>query len=123
MNITGRCKVIRVYMDEDLKWEGKLLYGAMVEKLLHEGIAGATVFRGVMGYGSESRIHSVRFVEVMDKLPVMVEVVDVPERATKALRIIEGMLPKHCLVTVQDIHVAHYYSPDGKHRPSDHGWG
>lgn len=120
MDIRGKCKVVRVYIDEDLKWEGKLLYGALTEKLLHEGIAGATVFRGIMGYGSEARIHSVRFVEAMEKLPVMVEVIDVPERAKKALRIIEGMLPKHCLVTIQDIHVAHYYAPDGKHQPAPH---
>lgn len=120
--LSGKCKSIRVYVDENLKWKGKLLYQAIVEKLLQEGIAGATVFRGIMGYGSKAHIHSIKFVEVMEHLPVMVEIVDAPERAKKALRLIEGMLPKHCLVTIQDVQVAHYYARDGKHQPSSHGW-
>ncbi len=118
----GHCKCVRVYLEENLKWEGKLLYQAIVERLLKEGFAGATVFRGIMGYGSAARIHSIRFVEVMEKLPVVVEVVETPERAKKALRLIEEMLPQHCLVTLQDIHVAHYHSPDGKHKPYPHGF-
>ena len=120
--ISGKCKIVRVYVDDNLKWEGKLLYHAIVEKLLHDGIAGATVIRGIMGYGSAAHIHSIRFVEVMEHLPIMVEIVDTPERAKKAMRLIEDMLPKHCLVTVQDIQVAHYYAPEGKHKAASHGW-
>jgi len=120
--ISGKCKSVRIYVDENLKWDGKLLYQAIVEKLLNEGIAGATVFRGIMGYGSKAHIHSIKFVEVMEHLPIMVEFVDVPDRAKKALHMIEEMLPKHCLVTIQDVQVAHYYAQDGKHKPSKHGW-
>ena len=120
--ISGKCKSVRVFVAEDTKFDGKLLYQAIVERLLKEGIAGATVTRGIMGYGSAAHIHSIRFVEVMEHLPVMVEFVDVPARAKQALHMITEMLPKHCLVTVQDVHVAHYYVPDGKHKPSSHGW-
>jgi hypothetical protein len=120
--IEGKCKCVRLYLEEDLKREGKLLYQAIVERLLKEGFAGATVFRGIMGFGSAAHLHSIRFVEVMEKLPVVVEVVENTERAKKALRVIEEMLPQHCLVTIQDIHVAHYYSPDGKHKPYTQGW-
>jgi len=51
-----------------------------------------------------------------------VEVVDIPSRAKKAIRLIEEMLFTHCLVTSQDIHVAHYYAPEGKHKAASHGW-
>ena len=58
----------------------------------------------------------------MEHLPVVVEVVDIPSRAKKAIRLIEEMLSTHCLVTIQDIHVAHYYAPEGKHKAASHGW-
>ena len=116
MDVLGHCKVIRVYVDEDLKWEGKLLYKAIVDRLLKENISpGATVFKGVEGFGSSAHLHTPRIIEVTENLPMVVEVVDQPDRALKALNLIEEMLPNHCLVTVQDTQVLHYHSADGKH--------
>jgi PII-like signaling protein len=116
MDVLGHCKVIRVYVDEGLKWEGELLYKAIVNRLLKEKVsAGATVFRGVEGFGSSSHLHTPRIIEIAENLPFMIEVVDKPDRALKALNLIEEMLPNHCLVTVHDTHVLHYHSADGKH--------
>lgn len=116
MKLKGKCKVLRVYVDEELKWKNQLLFRAIVEQLLREGFAGATVFKGIEGFGSSSRIHSARILEVTEKLPVMVEVVDKPVRIQKALRSIEPMLPKHCLVTLQDIQVLRYYDSKVEHQ-------
>lgn len=115
MNIVGKCKLLRIFIDEDLKWHNKLLYRAIVDKLLELRIAGATVFKGVEGYGSKAHIHSARILEITENLPMLIEVVDKPKQIHKALNAVEPMLPKHCLVTVQDIQVLHYHHPDGKH--------
>jgi PII-like signaling protein len=115
MKLQGKCKALRIYVDEDLKWHNQLLYRAIVEKLLGLGIAGATVFKGVEGYGSSAHIHSARILEITENLPVLIEVVDVPKQVLKALQAVEPMLPKHCLVLVQDVKVLHYHAPKGKH--------
>ena len=109
MKLQGKCRALRVYVDEELKWKGQLLYRAIVEKLLQEGTAGATVFKGIEGYGSSAHIHSARILEVTENLPVMIEVVDKPKALQKALRAVEPMLPQHCLVTVQDVTVLRYF--------------
>jgi PII-like signaling protein len=116
MKLQGKCKALRIYVDEDLKWKNQLLFRAIVEKLLGIGIAGATVFKGIEGYGSSARIHSAQIIEIMENLPVMIEVVDGHQQILKALKAVEPMLPEHCLVTTQDIHVVHYHVPQ-KGRP------
>ena len=118
MSIVGKCKVLRIYLDEDLKWHNQLLYRAIVEKLLNLHLAGATVFKGIEGYGSSFHIHSARILEITENLPVLIEVVDTPKQILKALKAVEPMLPKHCLVTVQDVRVLHYHAPKGKHGPT-----
>lgn len=118
MGIVGKCKILRIFIDEDLKWHNKLLYRAIVDKLLELKIAGATVFKGVEGFGSSAHIHSSRILEITEDLPMLIEVVDTPRQIHKALNAVEPMLPRHCLVTVQDIQVLHYHQLDGKHRPT-----
>ncbi len=119
MGLMGKCKVLRVYIDEDLKLHSKLLYKAMVDKLLDEKIAGVTVYRGVEGYGSSYHLHTPRIVEAMENLPMILEVIETPARALLALNIIEEMLPKHCLVSVQDIEILHNHAPDGVHTKTE----
>ncbi len=105
MKLQGKCKALRIYVDEDLKWKGQLLFRVIVEKFLSAGIAGATVFKGIEGYGSSVHIHSARVLEIMENLPVLVEVIDKPKQILKALKEVEKMLPPHCLVTLQDVQV------------------
>lgn len=117
MKLPGKCKALRIYVDEDLKSGGELLYRLLVEKLLKAGIAGATVFKGVEGYGSSHHIHSARLLEVTENLPMLIEAIDSPRQILKALTAVEPFLPGHCLVTLQDIQVLHYHVPKGKHSP------
>lgn len=113
MGIVGKCKLLRIFIDEDLKWHNKMLYRAIVDKLLEQKIAGATVFKGIEGFGSSAHIHTARILEITENLPVLIEVVDNLKQIQKALNMVEPMLPKHCLVTLQDIQVIHYHSPGG----------
>ena len=114
MELSGKCKKLRIYVDEDVKYEHKPLYHAILEILMKEGIAGATVFRGIEGFGSAHLIHSPRILEITEKLPVVVEVVEKPNKLIKALNLIEEILPEHCLVTIDEVEVLHYYSK-GRH--------
>jgi PII-like signaling protein len=82
----------------------KLLYQYLVEQAKEKGISGATVFRGIMGYGTSSKIHSSRFWELTEKLPVIIELVDQTEKLEEFYREIEAELvqmPKGCLVTLE----------------------
>lgn len=115
VKLSGKCKALRIYVDEDLKWRGRLLYRAIVEELLKARLAGATVFKGVEGYGSSAHIHSAHILELTENLPVMIETIDTPKQILKALNAVEPLLPKHCLVMVQDVWVLHYHAPNGKH--------
>ena len=82
----------------------KLLYQHLVELAHRKGIAGSTVFRGIMGYGSSSTIRSSRFWELTEKLPVVIEFVDQTEKLELFYSEIEEELlsmPKGCLVTLE----------------------
>lgn len=115
MSIVGKCKILRIFVDEDKKYEGKLVYKAIMDKLIELKLAGATVFKGIEGFGSSLHMHTGRIIEVTENLPMIIEVVDNPKEIHKALNAVEPMLPKHCLVTIQDIQVLHYHHESGKH--------
>ena len=86
----------------------KLLYQYLVEKAKEKGISGATVFRGIMGYGTSSKIHSSRFWELTEKLPVVIELIDKTEMLEAFYEGIKQDLynmPKGCLVTMEPIQV------------------
>jgi PII-like signaling protein len=84
----------------------KLLYQHIVELARERGISGATVYRGIMGYGSSSQINSSRFWELTEKLPVVIELVDQTTKLEAFYSEIEGDLirmPKGCLVALEPV--------------------
>ena len=86
----------------------KLLYQYITELARESGIAGATVYRGIMGYGASSKIHSSRFWELTEKLPVVIELVDTTEKLESFYREIEEELlamPKGCLVSLEPVQI------------------
>ncbi|MGH8066184.1 MAG: DUF190 domain-containing protein [Candidatus Entotheonellia bacterium] len=111
MNIVGMGRRVRIYTGETSQWERKPLFLALLEFLRAEGAAGATVIRGVAGFGANSRIHTATILRLSEDLPMVIDWVDAPER-------VERLLPRICemaaggLVTVEDIQVASY-----SHRP------
>jgi PII-like signaling protein len=114
MKLAGKCKILRIFLDENLKLKNQLLYRTIVKKLLELKVAGATVFKAVEGFGSKAHLHDAGVLELSENLPILIEVVDTPTQIRKALKAVEPMLPTHCLVTVQDIQVLHYHAPGGK---------
>ena len=95
---------LRIKASTTDKVGSKLLYQYLVEKAKEQGISGATVFRGIMGYGTSSKIQSSRFWELTEKLPVVIEFVDETEKLKVFYQHIEAELmqmPKGCLVTLE----------------------
>jgi len=85
---------LRVYTDESDTIDGRSAFSQIVAAAHEHGLAGATVFRGMMGYGGNSRIHTARLLELSSDLPVVVEVMDTPERIESFCAVALAMLKK-----------------------------
>jgi hypothetical protein len=107
MMIEGEAKRVTVYMGESDRWHHTTLHTAIVEVLRAEGCAGATVVKGVEGFGKNSRIHTANVLRLSEDLPVVLTFVDTPERVMRVLPQIEEMLGGG-LVVVEDVHVHRY---------------
>jgi CBS domain-containing protein len=107
MRISGPGKRLRIYLGESDRWQGKTLYAALLEALKREGLAGATVTRGVAGFGAHSRIHTASIEVLSEDLPLVVEVVDRPEQIEKALAVISPMV-REGLITLEDVDIIKY---------------
>ncbi|MDP9236441.1 MAG: DUF190 domain-containing protein [Chloroflexota bacterium] len=115
MDITGPAKMLKIYIGESDKWHGKPLSTALVQRLRSEGVAGATVTRAVEGFGANSRIHTAHILRLSEDLPLVIEVIDKPERIEQVLPIVDEMVGDG-LVTTLDVEVVHYRHGSGKDR-------
>jgi PII-like signaling protein len=95
-------KLLRIFFGEADKWHGEPLYDAIVKRLRMMDIAGATVYRGILGYGAKGHEHKKSFLHVSRDLPIMLSVVDTPEKIRAAAEVVEGMLEDGLLV-VSDV--------------------
>ena len=107
MNLKGQCKILKIYISEDSKYKSHNLYHALVFKLREIGMAGVTVIRGIEGFGHEKRMHTTRILDLSLSLPIIIEVVDIPERIEKAIPIVEEMVNEG-LIMVTDVNVIKY---------------
>jgi PII-like signaling protein len=94
----GPAKLLRVYLGEADKWRGAPLYDAIVKKLLMMDIAGATVYRGILGYGAKGHQHKASFFHPTRDLPIMVAVIDTAEKIAIAAEAVEEMLEDGLIV-------------------------
>ncbi|NNM67114.1 MAG: DUF190 domain-containing protein [Spirochaetales bacterium] len=90
---------------------GHPLYEAVVLKARELGLAGATVLRGVMGFGADRRLHTSKLVDLMEDLPIVVEIVDTSENIARLRPFLDEVLDK-AFVTVQNVHVLRYRQKD-----------
>lgn len=80
MEIQGQAKILRIFISSTDKFKHTPLYEVIVYAAKRYGLAGATVLKGVMGFGSSSVVHSSKFWEISEKLPIVIEIVDEPEK-------------------------------------------
>lgn len=108
MMITGPGKRLRVFVGEADKQQHVPLYQAIVEKAKAEGMAGATVVRGILSFGANSRLHTANILRLSEDLPIVIEIVDKPELIDKFLPLLDKMVAGGGLVTVEDIEIIKY---------------
>ena len=92
MKITGQGKLLRIFVGESDTLHGQSLYEALVRKARALGLAGATVWRGIEGYGARSRIHTAKILRLSEDLPVIIEIVDSEEKILAALPEIDALI-------------------------------
>lgn len=114
MRLQGTGKRLTIYCGESDRYDHHSLATAIVERARDEGLAGATVFRGIEGFGASSRLHTTRILSLSDDLPIVIQIVDQEERIRAFLPIIDEMLGDG-LVTLEDIDVLTYRA---RHRPA-----
>jgi uncharacterized protein len=112
----GDRTLMRVHIGESDRWDGKLLYQVIIELLHHEGFCGATVLRGVGGYGSSSRYHTDKILRLSQDLPIIIEVVEYSERIEKILPRLDEMVDG-ALITLEKAHVILYRPKNSEPAP------
>lgn len=107
MKIEGPGKTLRIYIGESDRWGRKPLYQAIVELVRAKGMAGATVTRGLEGFGAHSRLHTARVLRLSEDLPIVVDIVDKVERIDALLPELEEMISGG-LITVSEVRITKY---------------
>lgn len=103
----GDRTLMRIHIGESDKWHGKPLYQALLELFRSDGFSGATVLRGVGGYGSTSIYHTDKILRLSQDLPIVIEVVEYPERIQSILPRLDEMIGGG-LITLEKVHVILY---------------
>ena len=105
--------LLRILIGESDRWQGKPLYEALVERAREMGLAGATVFRGVMGFGKNSRIHTAHILTLSTDLSMLVEMIDTEEKIESFLPVLDEMVSEG-LVTTERVEVIKYGSDESR---------
>lgn len=105
--LTGEQLLLRIFIGESDKWHHQPLSTALVERLRREGVAGATVLRGVAGFGARSVLHSAHLLRLSEDLPLVIELVDTEEHVERILPILDEMVGGG-LVTLEKVRVIKY---------------
>src|SRR5262249_33829844 len=116
MNLSEEEQLLRVFLGESDTWEGEPLYRAIVLKAKELGLAGATVLRGAMGYGANSRMHTTKLLELSTDLPIVVEIVDTADKVQALLPFLDGAV-KEGMITTEAVRVLRYRANEAKARP------
>jgi PII-like signaling protein len=99
--------MVRIFIGESDRWKGRPLADALVERLRKEAFAGATVLRGLAGFGARSVVHTAHLLELSQDLPLVIEVVDTDEHIKRLEPILEEMVADG-LVTLEKVKVLKY---------------
>lgn len=107
MKIDGEGELLRIFIGESDRWHGRPLSEAIVLRARELGLAGATVLRGLEGFGAHSRIHTSSILRLSQDLPIVVEIVDKPDRIEAFLPVLDEMVHEG-MITVEKVRVIAY---------------
>jgi uncharacterized protein len=108
MRIPKDATLLRIFVGESDRREGKPLFEVVVAEARRANLAGATVLRGPMGFGHSSRLHNAKILALSEDLPMVIEIVDAPDRIEAFLPILDVMMGDRGLVTLERIQVLRY---------------
>ena len=111
MGISGTAVLLRIFLGESDKLGHLPLYEAIVKRARQEGIAGATVLKGVLGYGASDHIRTSKLLDLSGDMPMVIEIVDEESRVESFRPILAEMIEetgRGAMVTMEDIRVIHY---------------
>jgi uncharacterized protein len=92
MKTDGEANLLRIFVNESDRWEGRPLYEMIIRAAKEEGLAGATALRGIEGYGISGRVHSVKVLHLSEDVPIVVEILDSAERIAAFLPVLDKMV-------------------------------
>ena len=107
MNTSGEGYLLRIFIGESDRHDHHPLYESIVLKARAAGLSGATVYRGMMGFGKNSTLHTTKILRLSEDLPIVIEIVDSLEAVENFLPILDEMIADG-LVTLEKIKVIHY---------------
>ena len=107
MRLQGPGRRVRIYIGTNDQWHGKPLYAAIVQEARTRGLAGATVARGIMGYGAHSAIHEPHLFRLSGDLPVVIEIVDSDEKVRAFLPCLDEMVQEG-MITTSEVEIIKY---------------
>lgn len=112
MQLFGESELLRIYIGEDDKHHGRPLSEVIVEAARRQGLAGATVLRGLAGFGANSVVHTSKILRLSADLPLVIEIVDTLEKIQDFLPVLHGMIAEG-LVTLETVRVFAYRHNQG----------
>ncbi|MFD0208015.1 DUF190 domain-containing protein [Streptomyces hirsutus] len=115
MELMGRALRMTVFVDDTDTWHHRPLYTEIVHRAHKAGLAGASVFRGVEGFGASSIVHTTRLLSMADDLPAAVVIVDEEDRIRAFLPQLDELAIEG-LVTLEEVQVVHYVGREGVSR-------
>ena len=107
MTIEEEARRLRIFVGEDDRWERRPLYEEIVRIAREMKMAGATVVRGVEGFGRSSHLHTARILRLSEDLPLVIEIVDTPDKVEALLERVDGMITGG-IVTIEPVEVRAY---------------
>ena len=107
MRLTGKALRVSIFIDDDDTWHHRPLYHEIVHRAKAAGLAGASVFRGMEGFGASALIHTTRLLSLAEDLPVLIVLVDTPDRIRAFLPQLDELVQEG-LVTVEEVDVIRY---------------
>jgi len=107
MKIPADGKLLRIFIGEADRWEGKPLYEEIVLLAKKNGMAGATAIKGFMGFGCKSHMHTTKLLRLSEDLPIVIEIVDSEEKISQFIPQLDAMV-KEGLITLEKANVIMY---------------
>ena len=108
MRVPKEATRLKIYVGEAERRDGKPLFEAIVMEARDNNLAGATVMRGPLGFGHSSRLHTAKILRLSEDLPVVIEIIDAPEKIEAFLPILHVMMADRGLVTLEPVQVLRY---------------